>query len=220
MELSLVETIDIPEPFKYCNPRKIQNLFIKSTPESAPTSEILFENVIIEYKSFADQERELRYENSSLKITYLKTYVSVGIPTGRYRWLLRRVSELTFGDNFSPLCNFEDNDYTWISAQLPVDDAVYEEPKCYVYDEDARSSAPVGTVYDVLTQMKSNLVGCGQFKIRRFENFQNRRVISLLLTGFQILGKTDKQSYPKPCVPIPATADIKETLKRLNLDSK
>lgn len=126
MEVKLVALNDIPEPFRYSSGHEIKNLFVKYDSELMETPDILIEDVVLEYKEHANQKKEMTVNGYPRTITYLQSYVSFGIPTARYNWLLKKLSEAS-GRTVPSISNAEGKEYCWVSAQLPQNNHILKK---------------------------------------------------------------------------------------------
>lgn len=214
-EIKLVEANRVPDPFHYVGAYDIKNLAIDYTPQSGGKTSLLLEDVVVEYKPYYGQDKKFK----DFSVTYLKTYVSVGIPADRYEWIFHKALELE--KELQWKCNYANDGYIWVTAQIPPDDTVYEEVTCYTYSkENGGKTIPVGSLYDVLTRVKSNIRGYGQFTVRVLKNFEKKPLLSFLLTGFQMTNLTEKQSYPRPFVVHEPSFSLSNSLSTLNLNKE
>lgn len=201
----------VPKELKTC--KTVEDMSIRRTPSFSESTDILFEGVIVEYLSCAGEEQSFHWDSTKFTETYLKTYVSVGIPTPRYNWLLKQVARLT---NKPVNCSvsFRSSDYTWIPVHPPPNTTIDENITCYVYRSNLADSTPLGSLYDVVTLLKSNIIGFGQFTVCVSEDLQGNISITFMLTGFQMTNITTLRSYPKPCIASPPPKALMNTLKR------
>jgi hypothetical protein len=81
--MKLVHDIEIPDLFEDSAGSEILNLSIKY--DSGETTDIIMEDVVVEYKTHAGKEQTFR----GFKKIFLKTYVSVGITSERYSWIYK-----------------------------------------------------------------------------------------------------------------------------------
>lgn len=99
----------------------------------------------------------------------------------------------------------------------PTKQSYFEKVTCCIYDKKLDDTVVIGTINDVLTSLKSSIVGYGQFNVRLMYNSQGQYVMSLLLTGFQMQDLTNKYSCPTPFVASSPSAALLESLKNLEL---
>lgn len=171
--------------------------------------EFVVDDTIVEYQpELIGIKKTHLHGGTTYNYTNFDDYVSVGIPTERYNWILAeaaKATELKIDNNSLK----QSGGYTWITALIHSDPAV----DCYIYLQETENLAFIGTLRDKVLALKSSLIGVGHFsRVAVLKTHDNKHILMFRLDKFQLKDKTEKSSKLKVISPVEPPTDIMTSL--------
>lgn len=178
------------------------------------SSEFLLEDTIIEYRSNLGKEEIYTESWREHKYNYLKDYVSVGIPTARYEWIFKEADKQGDDGKMVDFITTQSDGYTWVYAEINPDQTL----NCTMYVEEADNLEIVGTLFDKMQTLKSNIIGVGKFQVAVVYEYieqedEKHYFLKFVLKEFQITNRTEITSQVKSFVDVQPPEDLVKALR-------
>lgn len=178
-----------------------------SFEEDSETFDFSIDDTVVDYKpELLDLKQLHKHGETTYSYEYLGDYVSVGVPTERYKYILSEAARV-IGFAIDNNSFTKSGGYTWINAMLS------SSVKCNVYSHHAKDVVPTGLLKPVLINLKSSVIGVGHFGISVMKGYDKKYIIKFTLNSFQLKDKTQASSKLKTFIKVEPPEDVITLLK-------